>query len=69
MGYKSIQRIQGMIHWYEIAQKYGVKRGFNKVMRHLTSKGYIDPHGKGGDVASLSKIGVEYVKGLKLMRR
>ena len=61
MRYTSIQRIRGMIRWDEIAQKYGVKRSLNKVFRHLFNTGYVSDHGKSGDVASLTKIGVEYV--------
>ena len=65
MKYKAVQKIKRMIGWREIAQKYNVKPSFNKVIRHLMNKGYVDLHGKSGDVASLSKLGVEYVLGTR----
>lgn len=67
MGYTSIQKIASMISWSGIAQKYEVKKSFERVIRHLASRGYIDLHGKSGNVASLSRLGVAYVVG-KLQR-
>lgn len=60
-AYKSIQRIRSKVRWDEIAERYRVTRSFEGVIRHLARKGYIDLHGKRGDVASLSSIGVSYV--------
>ena len=61
--YKSIEKVCSMIKWSQIAQKYKVKKKCSKVLRHLFSKGYIDFHGKAGDVASLTKLGVDYILG------
>lgn len=66
MRYKPIQRgIRGMIHWDEIAQKYGIKKSLKNVLRRLgsSSKGYVSDHGKSWEVASLTEIGVQYVLG------
>jgi len=38
-----------------------VNKSFDNVIRHLANKGYVDFHGKSGDVASLSRLGVSYV--------
>lgn len=62
-NYKSIEKVCSMIKWPQIAQKHKVKKKCSKVLRHLSSKGYIDFHGKAGDVASLTKFGVDYVMG------
>ncbi len=61
MDYKPIQTVRSKTHWQEIAERYDVRKSFDRVVRHLANKGYIDLHGKGGDVASLSAIGVTYV--------
>ena len=61
MDYKPIQVVRSRTHWQELADKYGIRKSFDSVIRHLANKGYIDPHGKSGDVASLSAIGVAYV--------
>jgi hypothetical protein len=58
--YRSAERVASSIKWSDIASAYGVKKRFGSVMKHLSSKGYIDFHGKSGDVASLSRLGVEY---------
>ena len=63
MDYTSIQRVASKIGWREIASKYRVRISFLRVMRHLRSKGYVDLHGKSGDVAPLSQLGVAYVMG------
>jgi Mn-dependent DtxR family transcriptional regulator len=60
MEYSSVQRIASSIKWAEIAKAFAVKKKFARVLKHLSSKGYIDFHGKSGDVASLSRLGVEY---------
>jgi hypothetical protein len=62
-GYCSIQKAASAIKWRDIAQKHRVKKSFPNVLWHLRSKGYIDSHGKGGDVISLTKLGVDYVLG------
>lgn len=63
MRYCSIQKAASIIKWHEISQKYRVKKKFPNVLWNLRTKGYVDFHGKSGDVVSLSRIGVAYVKG------
>ena len=63
MRYCSIQKAADITKWQSIMKKYGVKKSFLGVLRKLTSKGYVDFHGKSGDVVSLSRLGVFYVKG------
>jgi Mn-dependent DtxR family transcriptional regulator len=60
MNYKSIQKIAASIKWADISNTYGVKKKFSRVLKHLYAKGYVDLHGKSGDVASLTRLGVEY---------
>jgi ribosomal protein S25 len=62
-NYKAIEKVCSMIKWIHIARKYSVKKSCSKVLRHLASKGYVDLHGKAGNVASLTKFGVDYVMG------
>lgn len=62
-SYTSIQKVCSMIKWTKIAKKYQIKKSCKKVLRRLASKGYIDFHGKSGNVASLSRLGVLYVLG------
>jgi hypothetical protein len=62
-SYTSIQKVCSMIKWTKIAKKYGIKKSCKKVLRRLVSKGYVDFHGKSGNVASLSRLGVLYVIG------
>ena len=62
-NYKSIEKVCSMIKWVQIAQKYGIRKSCSRVLRRLASKGYVDLHGKGGNVASLAKFGVLYVMG------
>ena len=62
-NYKSIQKVCSIIKWFQIAQKHGVRKSCSRVLRHLKNKGYVDLHGKAGNVASLAKFGVAYVKG------
>lgn len=61
--YCAIEKVASIIKWQDIAKKYKVRKSFPKVLRKLHSKGYVDFHGKSGDVASLSRIGVGYVMG------
>jgi hypothetical protein len=63
MNYCSIQKAARIIRWQEIARKHKVKKGFSSALRRLSSKGYVDLHGKSGDVISLSRLGIFYVKG------
>jgi hypothetical protein len=63
MKYCAIQKAASIIKWHDIAKKYDVKKGFPNVLWKLRSKGYVDTHGKSGDVVSLSRIGVAYVVG------
>ena len=65
-GYCSVQKAASIIKWRDIAQKYRVKKSFLNVLWNLRSKGYVDFHGKGGDVVSLSRLGVAYVLGRKV---
>ena len=69
MKYCSTQKAADIIRWQEIAEKYGVKKGFSHILRKLASKGYVDFHGKSGAVVSLSRLGVHYVKGKSQTRQ
>lgn len=59
-----IQKVCSKIGWSSIQIKYKIKTSFKRVLRRLKSKGYIEDHGKSCAVASLSKLGVDYVRGL-----
>jgi len=61
--YLPIETVASIIKWSDIARKHRVRKSFKRVARKLHSKGYIDFHGKKGDVASLSELGVAYVVG------
>ncbi len=63
MRYCSTQKAADIIKWQDIAKRYGINKSFSSVLRKLASKGYVDLHGKSGDVVSLSRLGVYYVKG------
>ncbi len=65
MDYTSTEMIVSKIKWHDIANKYRVKKSFQSVIRELASKLVITDHGKSGKVASLTKLGVDYVHGLK----
>ena len=62
-NYTSIQKVSSLIKWTQISHNYNVKKSFESVIKHLANKGYVDTHGKYGDVASLTKLGVAYVRG------
>jgi len=64
-NYKPIQKVAAIIKWSEIQRKFGVRKKFSSVFRHLISKGYVDDHGKRGKAGSLSRMGVLYVIGKK----
>lgn len=65
--YSSTQNVSSRIKWQSICQKHGIKKKFSKVIKQLANKGYIDTHGKSGNVAALTKFGVLYVLGKKIM--
>lgn len=62
-NYKAIEKVCSMIKWIQIARKYSIRKSCSRVLRRLASKGYVDLHGKAGNVASLTKFGVDYVMG------
>lgn len=62
-SYSSIQNVSSRIKWANICQKYGIKKKFSSVIKHLANKGYVDTHGKSGNVAALTRLGVTYVLG------
>ena len=68
MDYTSVERIASKIKWSDITSEYRVKKSFQSVIRELVSKLVITDHGKSGKVASLTKLGVDYVHGLKKTR-
>ena len=64
MRYCAVQKAADIIKWQDMAKKHSVKKSFPSVLKTpLGSKGYVDLHGKSGDVVSLSRLGVFYVKG------
>ena len=63
MRYCAVEKAAALVKWGDISKKYGVKKSFNNVLKKLRSKGYVDDHGKSGDVVSLTLKGVLYVKG------
>lgn len=63
MNYCSIEKAARIIKWPDIAKVNKVKKGFSNVLRKLEAKGYVSFHGKSGDVVSLTRLGVLYVKG------
>ena len=64
-GYRSIEKIAFKIHWTTIQRKYNVKKRLHSILKKLHSSGYVDDHGKSGDVYSLSDMGVAFVNGLE----
>lgn len=69
MDYKPIEVVRSKINWEEMARTHRVKKSFERVIRHLSNKGYVDTHGKGGNVASLTSLGISYVRGKLLGRK
>jgi hypothetical protein len=63
MNYCAIEKAASIIKWHNIAKKHRVKKGFSNIRHKLHLKGYVDFHGKSGDVVSLSRLGVAYVQG------
>ena len=68
MDYTSVERIASKIKWSDIASKYRVRKSFQSVIRELLSKLVVTDHGKSGKVASLTKLGVDYIHELKKTR-
>lgn len=62
-SYKAIEKVCSIIKWAQISKKYGIRKSCSNVLKHLASKGYVDLHGKSGNVASLKRFGVAYVRG------
>lgn len=63
MNYCAVEKVASIIKWQTITKKYRVKKSFSSVLGNLHSKGYVDFHGKSRDVASLSRLGTDYVMG------
>lgn len=63
MNYCAVEKVASIIKWQGIAKRYRLKKSFQNVLRNLHSKGYVDFHGKSGDVVSLSRLGADYVMG------
>jgi hypothetical protein len=63
MSYCATEKVASIIKWQTIAKTFGVKKSFSSVLGNLHSKGYVDFHGKGRDVVSLSRFGTDYVMG------
>jgi hypothetical protein len=62
-GYTSIEKVCSIIKWEQISKKYGIRKSCSKAIERLAKRGYVDLHGKSGDVASLTRFGVSYVLG------
>ena len=63
MNYRPIKIVSHEVDWVELQQKYHIRKSFDSVMKRLEIRGYVFSHGKSGRVYSLTKIGVDYVKG------
>ncbi|MHB1909334.1 MAG: hypothetical protein ACYCQJ_10770 [Nitrososphaerales archaeon] len=64
MDYKAINTVRSKIRWDDLARKYDYKKKFTRVLDRLKNTGLVDYHGKSGDVASLTKDGVQYARAL-----
>lgn len=64
MDYKSVNTVRSKIRWEDLARKYNCRKKFTRVLDRLKNTGLVDYHGKSGDVASLSKDGVQYARAL-----
>ena len=64
MDYKGINALRSKIRWDDLARKYDCKKKFTRVLDRLKNAGLVDYHGKSGDVASLTKDGVQYARAL-----
>ncbi len=63
--YAPIERVASVINWNELANRYGVGRGFKSVLRSLKAKGLVTDHGKSLQVVSLTKEGFRLALALK----
>lgn len=69
MDYKAVSTVRSKIYWDDLARKYGCKKKFSRVLDRLKNVGLVDYHGKSGDVASLTKGGVQYARALIAMKK
>ncbi len=69
MDYKAVNTVRSKIRWDDLAKKYGCKKKFTRILDRLRNVGLVDYHGKGGDVASLTKDGVQYARALIKLRK
>ena len=65
MNYTSTEKVASKIKWFEIVNKFRVKKSFQAVIRELINKQLITDHGKSSRVASLTKVGVDLAFYLK----
>jgi hypothetical protein len=61
-AYLPTQTIERRINWTQLRTEYRIKKKFPSIMQRLKNKGYLDDHGKSGNVYSLTFLGVAYVK-------
>ncbi len=64
-AYASIEKVASAIHWDELVDKYGIRKGFKSVLRSLKAKGLVTDHGKSLRVISLTKEGLRMVLAIK----
>ena len=69
MDYKSTNIVRSKIRWDDLTDKYACKKKFTRVLDRLRNAGLVDYHGKSGDVASLTKDGVQYARALIKMKK
>lgn len=60
--YLPTETIAHHINWNEIQTSYNIKKKFKSVIEKLRNKGYVNDHGKSGEVYSLTYIGLAYAK-------
>jgi hypothetical protein len=65
--YKAVEKVASKIDWDELSSEYRVDLGLKKVLKKL--RPYVSDHGKSGNVASLTRWGVDYVRGLSEVER
>src|SRR5271169_6632501 len=64
MDYKAVNVVRSKIMWDDLAKKYDCKKKFTRILDRLKNLGLVDYHGKSGEVASLTKDGVQYARAL-----
>ena len=69
MDNKPVNTVRSKIRWDDLARKNGCKKKFTRVLDRLKNAGLVDYHGKSGDVASLTKDGVQYARALIRMKK